>query len=106
MEQVNEMLVNFISSIKKGSSIKLLPVSSRQCFVFDHAGELLGCIILGDLTHFIGLEVGKTVVSAHEYIVTSYETTNDIDDILQEWDYQTFAGITAKQWLNLVSYTN
>ena len=99
-------LDNFKGAIMPDSNIKLLPVSSRQCFVFDHAGELLGCIILGNLTHFVGLAVGKEVVYAHEYIVTSYETTDDIDDILAEWGYQTFADITPNQWLDLVRYTN
>lgn len=96
-----ETIVNFYSSIKAGSNIKLLPVSDRQCFVFTPLGNLIGCIVLGDLTHFIGLQGGKAVISAHEYIITV-----DLDSVLIEWDYQPFTDIQSTQWLHLVSYNN
>lgn len=98
MNPQTENLINFISSIKTGSNIKLLPVSNRQCFVFTHDDVLLGCIVLGDLTHYIGDIAGHKFVYAHEYI------NDDMDTILSDWEYQCFDDITEEQWLNLVSY--
>ena len=100
MKQINEMLINFTSSVKKGSNIKLLPVSKRQCFVFTNDSVLLGCVVLGDVTHYIGDIAGHKYITAHEYI------NDDLDCILIDWDYQTFEEITPAQWLNLVKYTN
>ena len=95
-----ESIVNFISSIKKGSNLKLLPVSSRQCFIFTAEGSLLGCIVLGDLTYYVGDIAGHEIISAHEYI------NEALDDGLTEWDYLPFCDVTEAHWLNLVSYIN
>ena len=88
----------------------VLSVTNRQHFVFDVEGMLVGVVILGDITHGIGVESLKDLVWCHEYIVR--ESTKNLldfpcDDDLELWsDYwQNLDTVTAKQWLNLVQYS-
>ena len=95
--------------LKDGFTGFVLSLTNRQHFIFDVKGMLVGVVILGDLTHGIGLNSLKNLVWCYEYIVRD-STENLLDfpcDETELWsDYwQNLETVTAKQWLNLVQYS-
>lgn len=95
--------------LKTGFHGFVLSLNDRQHFIFAPDGSLIGVVILGDLTHGIGLKTLKEYVWCHEYIVR--ESTKNLldfpcDDDGELWSdtWLDFDDLTAMHWQNLVKY--
>ena len=93
-------MIDYKSFIKNDVNCIILPIESRQCFVYNNAGTLLGCIVLGDLTHYLGTEQGSALVWAHDVQICDIA---EMDDILCEWDYKQSTEVTAKDYLKVMA---